>query len=155
MYEGFSYIWGNFKNCIMKKIMLLLLLVPFIGFSQLVKTSELKNAIPANGENFKEVGVWLNALNMYSSKAYEKTPVGIKHLFEDLDELLTLNSLDVNKPDSDKSLYASYAKDIRDYGIINTSILAEDAEIEMSWLVEPKNLIKIQLNKKEYLIIVK
>ena len=72
-----------------------------------------------------------------------------------MDELLKLNKLDSNQPDSDKSLYAIYAKDIHEYGSLNTSLLASDAEIDMSWLILPKNLIKVELNKNQYIIIVK
>lgn len=139
----------------MKKIILLLCFVPFIGFGQLLKTKELSEAVPANGTNYKDVGIWLNKLNMYSTKEFERTPVGIKHLIEELDELLKLNKLDINQPDSDKSLYAIYAKDIHEYGSLNTSLLASDAEIDMSWLILPKNLIKVELNKNQYIIIVK
>ena len=34
LFEGFSYIWGNLKKYVMKKIMFLLLFVPLISFSQ-------------------------------------------------------------------------------------------------------------------------
>lgn len=136
----------------MKKIMFLLLFVPVIGLSQVIMPKEAISAVPVNGLNLDKKDVWLNILDQMKVIQFEQTPVGIKHLFDVLNPLLALNNLKSNKPTDDKSLYASYAKDIRDYENINLSVMAGDAEIELQWFIEPRNIIIVKITKKEYKI---
>jgi hypothetical protein len=141
----------------MKKIMLLLLFIPMIGFSQLIKTKEIIEAKKPTKDNIEQNEVWLNMYDAFYRIRFEQNPVGVKHLFETLKSVLEVNKLDINNPFLDKSLLASYAKNTDDYGTLNTSIIAGDAEIEKYWIGnnETTGRIIITLNKKEYSILFK
>lgn len=137
----------------MKKIMLLLLFVPMIGFCQLILPAEARDAKMVNNINIDQTEVWLNILDKMKKIKFEQNPIGVKHSFEVLKPLLSLNNAS-EKPTLDESFYASYAKDLKNYETINLSVMSGDAEIKMSWLVNDKNIILFNLSKNGYFIIV-
>lgn len=135
----------------MKKIILLLLFVPVIGFSQLIYTDEIKNAPISTPENFQDKEVWRDWKIIYTMK-FEKTPIGVKHLFEITSDLLKLNNFEFDKPDRDKTYLASYSKDINDYETLNAALKLGDSEIDRKWSKGIGKYISIILNKSEYII---
>ena len=143
----------------MKKIVFALFFVfsPVVVFSQLVKTKAIIEAPKANKENFDQNEVWLNMYDAFYRIKFEQNPVGVKHLFENLKEILEANNLDINKPFYDRSLLASYVKDLGDYEAINASALTGSTEIAKYWIGNNSTVgrIIVTVNAKEYTILFK
>ncbi len=137
----------------MKKIALLVLLIPVIGFSQLKYPSETITAKKVTKENYDEKEVWLDYSFGYIIK-FEQTPVGLKHLFEKAKSVLEYNNFEFNKPSKDDSLLASYSKDLSNYQSLNTALLVGDSEIDMLWNNDTSSYISIDLNDKDYKIVI-
>ena len=122
----------------MRKLLLFLLVIPVISFSQVKLRSEILMAKKTDAENFQNKEVWLDWDISYIMK-FEQNPVGIKHLIEKVKIVLKDNELNFDKP---------Y---IENFQNLNTSILAGDSEIKKTWIpTTGRNYIVIRLNKEKY-----
>jgi hypothetical protein len=134
----------------MKKLLLLLLFVPIVAFSQKIKIYPLDKVEVAAEKNVLDYEKWLTVQDWYVMR-FQLNPVGVKHLFEKFNEIAKLNNIDVEKPYLDKSFLPSYAQDLYNYGNVNTAIQSQDGEIDKTWFVG-KSYVKIKLTKDDYQI---
>lgn len=138
----------------MKKIILLLCFIPFIGFSQEFGIYKVDNPIimPDKGVKNNQWYKFKNDNNFYI-KYFNRTPIGIKNAIEEVKYILAENKLNFNDA-IDKSFFSAIVTDIYDYEMLNISIADESSEVSKSWYIDRLNTLLLSFKKDEYQIMI-
>jgi hypothetical protein len=103
----------------------------------------------ANGELPKEQLVKIDAGHLI---VFSKTPVGLKHCFEELKSIINDNNKSFNTPDVNDVLLASYVDGIEDYESLDLSLQSGSSEVTKGWNLPNGWNIGLVLNKDVYSI---
>lgn len=135
----------------MKKIILLLLFVPLIGFSQEFGNYKIEKALLYNNNTVFVSNQWYkDEEGKFCIKKYNKTPIGIKNAMSDVKTILYSNKVDFNSPFIDDTYLSSIVKNIEDYEILNIEIKSENSEVNKQWRISDYNYLVLRLKKEGY-----
>ena len=139
----------------MNKTILTIAVAILIGFSAQAQLKGVDyNAKAGQTIEQMESEAWFN-ISGSLVMGFKHTPVGYKHAVKKINELLVLNDLDFNAPDSNENLLTSYIEGLHDYESVNTSARLGKSEIRMLWFTENNEVIAFAVNDRMTSIIVK
>lgn len=134
----------------MKKLFtVFLFLISFVAISQTYGNYHLTGIIEESESRVFEK--WIDHKNNSYAIYFEQTPIGIKHAYEKIGEILKVNNLDASLPTTDKTLLASYVSGLNDIENLSTSINLGDSEVIKAWRLSYRSLLLV-LKKDRYQI---
>lgn len=123
------------KNTILS---LIIIALATIASAQAPKGVDFSQAIICPDPNNIPHEVFLILGNNMYATWYDFTPVGIKHSYERVAELLRLNGVLFQDPVINHSLLPSYVTDYTEFADIHVSASVGQAEIDMCWTLTPE-----------------
>lgn len=137
----------------MKKIMLLLLFVPLIGFSQDFGNYKVEEHKPEPKTGLVK-NQWYKSSGGSFIQYFNQTPIGIKNAISEIKSILLSNKIKIEEPSLDSTYLSSIVKDFYDYEMLNISISNESSEVYQSWDIDRKSFLVLNLKKDSYYIMI-